>query len=137
MTVRMSARYIGNKQVEITHESSGAKIITAAPKDNAGDGSSFSPTDLAASSLGACMMTVMAIFAERQDIDLTGMRCEIEKHMVTDPRRIGKIPVVMHLPSSLSVVNREKLERVAHTCPVHHSLISEIDKSVIFLYDIG
>ena len=86
----MSGRYLGHLKVELEHGPSGAKITTAAPVDNQGDGSSFSPTDLCAASLGACMLTVMGIVAERDGIDFSTCRFTLEKHMQTDPRRIAK-----------------------------------------------
>jgi putative redox protein len=134
MAVAMSGRYLGNLKVEILHEPSGTVIHTAAPVDNHGDGSSFSPTDLCAASLGACMVTVMAVFGERDGIDMSSCRFELEKHMNLDPRRIGRIPVTIHMPAKLTPDQRKKLERAAHACPVHKSLMPEVEKEVTFVY---
>lgn len=134
MAVSMSGEYVGGLNVTLRHGPSGNEITTAAPVDNHGDGSSFSPTDLCASSLGACMLTVMGIVAERDGIDLRGARFELEKHMRADPRRIDRIPVTLHMPAGLSPDQRKKLEHTALTCPVHKSLRDEIEKDVRFVY---
>lgn len=132
----MQGRYLGNKKVELIHEPSGMKMHTAAPKDNNGDGSSFSPTDLSAAALGACLLTVMGIFAERNGVDLTGSFFSIEKIMINNPRRIGELPLTVHLPRALPPDVRSKLEKVAHSCPVRHSLHPEIKVTSSFVYDI-
>jgi putative redox protein len=135
MAVTMTGDYVGGLKCELTHEPSGAKLRTAAPVDNQGDGSSFSPTDLVGAAMGACMLTTMAILAERKGIDLSGASFRVEKHMQSDPRRIAALPVTLHLPARLSAEERQLMERAAHTCPVHRSLLPEIDKSVAFVYD--
>ena len=137
MAVEITGKYIGNLKTELTHGPSGAVLRTAAPLDNNGDGSSFSPTDLVAAALGACMTTVMAIVAERDGIDLSGLTFRVEKHMVSNPRRIGALPVVIQMPAGLTPEQRLKLERTARTCPVHHSLLPEIDAEVRFEYAEG
>lgn len=134
--VRINGRYLGNKRVELEHLDSGAKMITDAPKDNQGEGRSFSPTDLFSSSLGACMMTVMAIYAERKNIGVEGMRFELEKHMNASPRRVGRLPITLHLPSALAAEEREQLERVAHACPVYLSLHPDVQVDLVFAYDV-
>ena len=136
MAVEISGRYLGNKRVELTHGPSGARVSVTPPVDNGGDGSSFSPTDLTAGSLGACMLTVMALVAERDQVDLSGMYMKVEKHMEQNPRRIGALPLVIHLPKLIPQEYRAKLERVAYTCPVHHSLSTDIKIDVTFAYDV-
>lgn len=136
MSIKMSGRYLGNKKVELLHEPSGTRITTSAPLDNNGDGSSFSPTDLFSVSYGTCMMTVMGIFADREGIDLTGMRMSLEKHMNQAPRRVARIPVELHMPKHLTEEQRLKLERVANTCPVGNSLHPDIDAPISFIYDV-
>lgn len=136
MAVEMTGRYVGNLKTEITHGASGVVIRTAAPADNHGDGSSFSPTDLVAAALGACMVTVMAILAARHDWDLTGSHWRVAKHMSSEPRRIGRLPVEIHLPATLDERARAALERAAHTCPVHRSLDPELEMPVAFHYDV-
>ena len=134
MAVEMTGRYVGNLKTEITHGPSGTVIRTAAPVDNNGDGSSFSPTDLAAASLGACMLTLVAMVGEREGIDLTGLAFRLEKHMEANPRRIGAIPVTIQMPAGLSADQRKKLENAALTCPVHKSLAEGVKKPVEFVY---
>lgn len=137
MSVTITGAYHGNKKILLTHEPSGATLTTAAPKDNQGDGSSFSPTDLVAAALGACTLTVMSISAERDGVDLTGVRMEVTKHMATDsPRRIARLPLTIHMPRVLSEEMRSKYERIARTCPVHHSLHPSIEVQLSFMYDV-
>lgn len=130
-----SARYTGQLRTEATHNASGNTIITDAPVDNHGRGEAFSPTDLVAASLGACMMTIMGIVAERHQLDLTSVTYEVTKHMASEPRRIRQIDVQFHLPASLPEKERALLERAAHTCPVALSLNPEIKQEVSFLYE--
>ena len=134
MAVEITGRYLGHLKTEMTHGPSGTEIRTAAPVDNKGDGSSFSPTDLVAAALGSCMVTTMAIVAERDGIPLDGITFRVEKHMVNDPRRIGAIPVEIQMPAGLTADQRLKLERAAHHCPVHRTLLPEVDKTVTFVY---
>ena len=137
MSVIISARYLGNKSVELTHGPSGATITTDAPKDNNGLGRSFSPTDLLSASLPTCMMTVMAIVAERDGIDLGGMHAIVEKNMAENPRRVSRLPLTIHMPKALTVEQRGKLERTAKTCPVSHSLNEKIIVELEFCYDVA
>lgn len=135
MAVEISGKYVGQLKTEMIHGPSGAVLLTAAPADNQGDGSSFSPTDLVAAALASCMVTTMAIVAQRDGLDLAGVTFHVEKHMHPEPRRIAKLPVVIHMPASLTPVQRTKLERAAHTCPVHRSLLPEIEAEVSFIYN--
>lgn len=130
-----TGKYLGNKKVELTHLDSGVSIKLDAPKDNQGDGTSFSPTDLFASSLGACQLTVMSIYAERSGISLEGAWFKLEKFMSAAPRMVSKILVEMHLPKSIDENERRKLEQISKTCPVHHSLNASVQVDVRFLYD--
>jgi putative redox protein len=137
MAVVITGRYTGNLKTELVHEPSGTRLVTAAPVDNQGDGSSFSPTDLIAAGLASCIVTTMAIVAERHGIDLGRGHFRVEKHMTSEPpRRIAKLPVVVHLPASLGADERSRLERAAHTCPVHRSLLEEIEAPIDFHYDL-
>ncbi len=134
MAVEITGKYLGNLKTEMVHGPSGAVLRTAAPVDNKGDGSSFSPTDLVAAALGSCMVTTMAIVAERDGIATEEFTFRIEKHMANDPRRIGAIPVEIRMPAGLNPDQRTKLERAAHHCPVHRTLLPEVDKTVTFVY---
>lgn len=136
--VRITSRYVGGLRCEATHEPSGATLTTDAPVDNHGKGETFSPTDLVATALGACMMTIMGIVADRHGIDLTGMTVETTKVMsATPPRRIASLVTRLTLPLPADHPQRELLERAAHTCPVHQSLHPEIDKTVEFIWSGG
>ena len=130
-----TARYEGQLRTEATHVASGTVIQTDAPVDNHGRGEAFSPTDLVGTALGTCILTTMAIVAERHQIDLTGSTVQVKKIMSQDaPRRIAQLDVDLQLPASLSESNRALLERVAHTCPVALSLNPEIRQEIQFSY---
>lgn len=135
MSVLITGEYSGNKRVTLTHKSSGASFVTDAPLDNNGLGESFSPTDLLASGLGACAMTIIGIIAERDSIDLTGMHMNVEKEMSASPRRIAKLSLEIHLPASVDEKVRAKLEQAALECPVYKSLHPDIQIPTTFLYD--
>jgi putative redox protein len=135
MTVHISIDYEGQLRCKSTHGPSKSSFITDAPADNHGKGEAFSPTDLVATALGACVMTTMGILAQRLNIDLAGMHAEVTKDMVSAPfRRIGKLTAKITIPAgkavSISAVDREKLERAAHTCPVHKSLHPEVESII-------
>jgi len=134
MAISITGTYTGNLNTEVTHGPSGKRIKTAAPVDNQGDGSSFSPTDLMASALGTCMLTILGMIARREGIELEGATFSVEKHMHPQPRRIAALPVTLSLPGGLTTAQKAKLERGALTCPVHRSLLAEIDAPVKFLY---
>lgn len=134
MPVVITGRYTGALKTRIEHPQSGAAFTTAAPLDNNGDGSSFSPTDLIGSSLGSCMLTVMGIAAEKDGIPFPEAEFRLEKHMLADPRRIGALPIVIRMPAGLTAEQRARLERVAMSCPVHHSLHPDIAMPVRFEY---
>lgn len=135
MAVEISGRYAGGLKVDLRHGPSGTSMRTAAPVDNAGDGSSFSPTDLLAASLGACMVTVMGIYAKKNGIDFDDVEFVLEKHMRADPRRVDAIPVTIRMPAALTEDERARLERAALTCPVHLSLLPDIRRDVTFVYE--
>ena len=137
MAVEITGTYTGNLKMELHHGPSGASMQTAAPRDNLGDGSSFSPTDLLAASLGSCMVTTMAIVAQREGIPFSGAEFVAEKHMRADPRRVDALPVRIRMPTGLTPEQRATLENAAHTCPVHRSLLPEIRKEVEFVYEEG
>ena len=137
MSVRISGEYRGGLRMELTHGPSGSVIPTAEPVDNAGDGSSFSPTDLAAAALGSCMVTTMAIVAAREGIPFESAAFSLEKLMRSGPRRIDRIPVQVRMPRGLTTAQRRRLEEVALGCPVFETLRPEIAKEVEFLYEEG
>lgn len=133
--VKISISYKGGLRCEAAHGPSGQKLFTDAPVDNHGKGASFSPTDLVATALGACMATIMGIAADRHGIDLAGMDIAVTKEMSTSaPRRIAKLAVVIHVPLPPEHPQRPLLEQAALTCPVHQSLHPEIHVPVEFIW---
>lgn len=133
--VKMNISYEGDLRCRLVHEPSGNEILTDAPVDNMGKGAAFSPTDLTAASLGACMLTIMGIAAQRHNIDLKGVKVEVEKEMVASPvRRIGTISVTFRMPRGIDPAMRSTLQRAAETCPVHKSLHPDINLPIKFEY---
>ncbi len=134
--IEISLRYTGQLRCEAIHGPSDSRIATDAPTDNHGRGETFSPTDLCATSLGACMMTIMGIVAQGHDLDLAGTTFVVRKHMTpAATRRIAKIEVEFDLPLPETLPQREALEQAAHTCPVALSLHPEIEKVVTFRWN--
>jgi putative redox protein len=130
--VEIQVLYEGDLHTRCSHGPSGRSLETDAPKDNEGRGESFSPTDLLATALGSCMLTVMGILARRKGWKLDGARARVEKHMVAAPvRRIGKLVVELDLPA-VPEDARAPLERAAHTCPVHKSLHPDVEVDLRF-----
>lgn len=127
--------YEGDLRTVATHIQSGTQIETDAPTDNKGNGERFSPTDLVATALGTCIATTMAIIGRTHDINVDGMECEVEKIMVSDPRRIGEIKVTMKFAKSYTEKEKRMLEHIAATCPVHKSLHPDLKKTLIFNWD--
>lgn len=133
--VEVSLTYEGNLRCLSTHGPSGAQLPTDAPKDNMGQGEAFSPTDLTATSLGACMLTTMAIAVIKKSLDaeLTGAKAIVRKHMTAEmPRKIAKIEVELDIPLPEAHPARAVLEEVAWNCPVALSLHPEVEKAVTF-----
>ncbi|NBY65825.1 MAG: OsmC family peroxiredoxin [Verrucomicrobia bacterium] len=134
--VKISVRYEGQLHCEAVHGPSGTKLATDAPVDNEGRGESFSPTDLVATALAACMATIMGIAAKRHSITLEGMTIETSKEMSTDtPRRIVSLKSKVTIPLPGSHPQRKLLEAAALGCPVHHSLDPKIAKPVEFVWE--
>lgn len=135
--VKTRIDYKGQLRCELTHRPSGSKIQTDAPVDNHGRGETFSPTDLLASSLGACMLTILGIVAEQRKLDVTGANASVEKFMSDDqPRRVDKLVVELMIPLSENHPERKILESAALSCPVAHSLSAEIDVKVDFIWSM-
>lgn len=126
--VEIKIDYAGDLHCTASHGPSGTVLETDAPVDNNGRGESFSPTDLVATALGACMATVMGIVAQRKEIDLAGMKIAVRKHMSTDtPRRISRLEVELDMPLPADHPERRLLESAGLGCPVHHSLHPDIE----------
>jgi len=131
--VTITSTYDGGLRCTATHGPSGVTLITDAPVDNHGKGESFSPTDLVATAVANCMMTVMGIAAERHGVDLKGTMVTIGKEMSSDlPRRIVGLKSVMTIPLPADHPQRTLLEGAARACPVKQSLAPGIDSSVEF-----
>ena len=131
--VSIEVAYEGDLHTRAVHGPSGADLETDAPKDNEGRGEAFSPTDLLATALGSCMLTVMGIVARRRGWAMEGARVEVEKHMQTAPeRRVGRLAVRFSMPAGLPEEARTILERAAHTCPVHRSLHPDVEVDTSF-----
>lgn len=124
--------YQGALRTQMQHLASGQMVITDAPTDNHGKGEAFSPTDLVASALGACMLTVMGIKALDMNIDLEGTCIDVYKSMGVQPRRITEIKVVIRELPAISPKDKAILEHTARTCPVHHSLHPDLIQDIIF-----
>lgn len=127
--------YNGDLRTTCIHLRSGQEIITDAPVDNNGKGEAFSPTDLTATSLGTCMITVMGIAAKNHGINIDGAELEITKHMGTDPRRITAIDVRIIMPQNpYSAKEIKILETAGRTCPVAYSLHPDIEQRLEFVW---
>lgn len=126
--------YKGALRTEAKHLQSNTIIETDAPTDNQGKGERFSPTDLLATSLASCMLTVMGIKARDMNVDLEGTKIEIQKHMKADPRRVSGIDVIFTFPLSLELEEKDKaiFQRTALTCPVAKSIHPDIELNVDF-----
>ena len=130
--VRIEVKYEGELRCTATHVKSGKKIITDAPTDNQGKGESFSPTDLLATSMLTCVMTIVAIRADSKEIDVAGMTGSVEKTMAASPRRVAKLEVVVNLPSGISMEDRAWLITEGCNCPVCVSVSESMEVDVTF-----
>lgn len=128
--------YEGALRTVCTHVRSGSILETDAPVDNQGKGERFSPSDLVATALGSCMITIMGMRARDMEVDLSGLKVDVEKIMKSEPRRIGGINLTFHFPESLSLNEKQRtiLEKAAHTCPVIYSIHPDIEVQVNFNY---
>ena len=127
--------YLGELRTEAKHVRSGVKFITDAPPDNQGKGESFSPTDLLATSLGSCMLTIMGIAARTHNINMDGTKIKITKVMAANPRRVSEVHIVFDLPPNIySEKEKTILENAARTCPVANSIHPDIKQVLTFNY---
>jgi putative redox protein len=136
MAYTSEVTYLGELRTEAVHLQSGNKIVTDAPKDNHGKGEAFSPTDLAATSLANCMLTVMGILAQKEGItQFNGAVAKVTKVMYAEPRRIGEIHVIITMPANNFTEKEKKMyENAAHTCPVAKSLHPDVKQVIEFNY---
>ena len=127
-------KYLGDLRTTATHLESGSEISTDAPKDNHGLGETFSPTDMVCSALASCILTIMAISVEKNDVDIKDTTAIVEKTMGNNPRRIIKIKIDLIFPKEYDSKTKTILERAAHNCPVHHTLSKRVEKNISFTY---
>jgi uncharacterized OsmC-like protein len=125
--------YQGNLRTEARHIKSGNLIVTDAPVDNNGKGEAFSPTDLVSAALSSCMMTIMGMVAEREGINLKGLKAEVVKIMAANPRKIAEIQITFyHSDLAATEVQKQKLKNAALTCPIALSLSETVKQTVNF-----
>jgi uncharacterized OsmC-like protein len=125
--------YDGDLRTTCIHLRSDNSFETDAPLDNNGKGERFSPTDLMATSLATCMVTVMGIKARTMGFDLNGVKVEVEKIMKAEPRRVGGINLFFHFPAGLQNLDEKSkqiLKHTGNTCPVQHSIHPDIEVNV-------
>lgn len=124
--------YQGNLRCTATHIQSGTVIETDAPTDNRGKGERFSPTDSLCVALATCAVTSMALKANDMNIDLSNTTLAVNKHMLSEPRRIGKVDVILNFPASLQVEEKDRiiLQRIGDNCPVVKSLHPDLDVNI-------
>ena len=133
--VEIKLDYEGDLHCSAVHGPSGTTLATDAPVDNNGRGESFSPTDLVATALGACMAPGMGIMARRKEISLEGLKVAVRKHMSEDlPRRIAKLEVDLDMPLPADHPERKVFEAAARGCPVHHSLHPDIEVVMLWTW---
>ncbi|MEM9990155.1 MAG: OsmC family protein [Bacteroidota bacterium] len=127
--------YKNGLRTEATHLKSGNSIITDAPTDNHGKGEAFSPTDLVATALASCMLTIMGIKAAAKDLDIEGAKVEVTKVMASAPRRIAEAQIKITMPQNdYSDADKKLLEGAARTCPVAKSLHPDLVQAVEFVW---
>ena len=126
--------YKNNLRTEATHIASGQVILTDAPIDNNGKGEAFSPTDLVATALASCMITIIAIAAEKNNIDVSKTSANVKKIMGVNPRTISDIVIEIKMSKDLAQKDRIRLEKAALACPVHKSLHPDMNKEITFTY---
>ncbi len=133
MGVIICGKTLTSTSCQITHEPSGANIITTAPKDNGGDGSHFSPTDLCASAMGSCAATIMAMAAQKQNIPLNEITFKVEKIMSPSPRKIAELKCTYIIHSNCSDNDFAKLIKAGKECPIRLTLAGAVQVTEEFL----
>ena len=131
---KFEIKYQGNLRTIATHLDSGYEISTDAPRDNHGLGQTFSPTDMVCSALASCILTIMAIAVEKNNMDIKGTTAMVKKTMGNNPRRIAKIEIDIVFQKEYDSKTRTILERAAYNCPVHHTLSEAVEKNISFTY---
>jgi uncharacterized OsmC-like protein len=126
--------YQGDLRTQSIHLQSNNQIITDAPTDNHGKGEAFSPTDLLASSLASCMLTIMGIKADSMDLDISGTTAEVTKVMAAEPRRVSEVHIEIQFQQAFDERTQKVLEQAALNCPVAKSVHPDIQQVVTFHY---
>lgn len=137
MSVEVNIDYEGGLHCRAVHAPSNQALVTDAPVDNGGRGEAFSPTDLVATGLGACMLTILGLAAKPLGIDVRGTRTQVLKDMTSDPvRRIGALRVTVTFPEGMALTpeQRVQLEQAALICPVKQSLHPDVHVAIEFVY---
>ena len=134
MNNQIEILYEGNLRTKAVHIASGSELLTDAPVDNQGKGEKFSPTDLVATALGSCMLTIMGITANVHNIDIKGTKVKVEKIMSRDPRKIDRINMEIIFGLPISSKHKIVLERAAKHCPVAKTLEDNIKENIKFIY---
>lgn len=132
--VNISSKYTGQKHCEVTHGPSNSQIQTDAPKDNNGLGEAFSPTDLVATALGTCILTTVAIHAEKENISIVGATSYTEKVMTPPPRRIASLKTICKFPNTIPEDFKKRIPEIAEMCPVKKSLHPDVQAPVEILF---
>lgn len=129
-----SVEYLGNLRTTATHLASEKIIITDAPVDNHGKGEAFSPTDLVATALASCLITIMGIKARNLEVDIDGTKAEVTKVMGTEPRRIIEVKIDVFFPKSFDEKTQKILEKAGLTCPIANSLHPDLNQRIRFIW---
>ena len=129
---KIKIKYLGDLRTESIHDDSGSIVVTDAPKDNQGLGRKFSPTDLVASALGSCLLTIMGIVSKRHNIDMKESYAYVNKAMTENPRKISAIDVDIYLKGEISDKDKKILFNASKHCPVHNSLNKDMDIKINF-----
>lgn len=133
--VTITIEYEGNLHCRAVHGPSGTVLNTDAPADNHGKAESFSPTDLVATALGSCILSVMGIKAQAMDVDISGATATVDKEMASVPtRRIASLAVHIHVPHQLRERDMKLLEAAAYTCPVHKGMHPDVQMPIRFTW---
>lgn len=131
---KISGKYLGDLRCSATHLNSQSEILSDAPTDNHGKGEKFSPTDLMATSLALCMMTIMGIEANKHQIELGEISFDLNKLMGSNPRKIKKVKIEFNFKKTFSEEEQKIIEEAAKNCPVALSFSTDITQEVIFKY---
>jgi uncharacterized OsmC-like protein len=127
--------YKGELRTESEHLQSGNRLITDAPCDNRGRGEYFSPTDLLATALGSCILTIMGIKAMDNGIDIAGTEVNVTKIMASDPRRVAEVVCEFNFPKrNYSEEEKKLVESVAGISPVPLSLHPDLKQTLVFVW---